>query len=66
MKKFVPRDQLASYERDWAVISTHLVGGRTAIHVMAPTRPDPSFEEVAPDLEDVYFSALDAASRKAA
>jgi ABC-type multidrug transport system ATPase subunit len=65
-KKFVPRDQLASYERDWAVISTHLVGGRTAIHVMAPTRPDPSFEEVPGDLEDVYFSTLHAADQKAA
>ncbi len=28
-KKFVPREQIAQYERDMAVISTHLVGGRT-------------------------------------
>jgi len=65
-KKQVERDRLAEYERDLSVISTRLVSGRTVIHVIAPARPDPSFEEVAPDLEDVYFSALDAASRKAA
>ena len=65
-KKIVPRDQIASYEREMAVISTHLVAGRTALHVLAPTRPDASFEEVAVDLEDVYFSTLRDANQKAA
>jgi ABC-type multidrug transport system ATPase subunit len=65
-KKFVPRDQIASYEREMAVISTHLVAGRTALHVLAPTRPDASFEEVAVNLEDVYFSTLRDANQKAA
>ena len=65
-KKVVPREQLADHERDLAVISTHLVAGRTAIHVLAPTRPDPSFQEVPADLEDVYFSTLRAAEAKAA
>src|SRR5436309_1769244 len=61
-----PRAEISSYERDLAVISTHLVGGRTAVHVMAPARPDPSFEEVPADLEDVYFSTLHAVDQKAA
>ena len=65
-KKIVPREQIADYERDMAVISTHLVAGRTALHVLAPARPDPSFEEVAADLEDVYFSTLRDANQKAA
>jgi len=65
-KKFVPRDQLAAYEREMAVISTHLVGGRTAIHVVAHQRPDASFEEAPVDLEDVYFSTLRSANQKAA
>jgi len=65
-KKVVPREQLADHERDLEVISTHLVAGRTAIHVLAPTRPDPSFQEVPADLEDVYFSTLRAAEAKAA
>ena len=65
-KKVVPREQLADHERDLTVISTHLVGGRTAIHVLAPGRPDTSFQEVPADLEDVYFSTLRSAEAKAA
>jgi ABC-type multidrug transport system ATPase subunit len=65
-KKIVPREQLADHERDLEVISTHLVAGRTAIHVLSPSRPDPSFQEVSADLEDVYFSTLRAAEAKAA
>ena len=62
----MPREQLADHERDLAVISTHLVAGRTAIHVLAPSRPDASFQEVSADLEDVYFSTLKSAEAKAA
>ncbi|HXH27783.1 MAG TPA: ABC transporter ATP-binding protein [Candidatus Polarisedimenticolia bacterium] len=65
-RKIVPRDQLAGYERDLTVISTHLVAGRTAIHVLAATRPDASFDEVPADLEDVYFSTLRAPEPRAA
>lgn len=65
-KKIIERDQLAAHEKDWMVISTRLVGGRTAIHVVAPDRPDPSFEAVPADLEDVYFSTLRTADQKAA
>jgi len=65
-KKIVPRAQLGAYERDLTVISTHLVAGRTAVHVMAPQRPDPSFEEVPADLEDVYFSTLKGAGARLA
>jgi len=65
-KKIVPREQIAAYERDMAVISTHLVGGQTALHVLSPSRPDLSFQEVSVDLEDVYFSTLRGADQKAA
>ncbi len=65
-KKVVPRERLADHERDLTVISTHLVAGRTAIHVLSPGRPDASFEEVPADLEDVYFSTLRSAEAKAA
>jgi ABC-type multidrug transport system ATPase subunit len=65
-RKRVARGQLADYERDLSVISTRLVAGVTVIHVVADARPDASFEEVAPDLEDVYFNALDPTGRKAA
>ena len=65
-RKIVPRDRLAEIQRDHAVISTHLVAGQTVVHVLAPGRPDPSFEEVGVDLEDVYFSTLRDADSKAA
>ncbi len=65
-KKVIEREQLAAHGRDWMVISTRLVAGRTAIHVVAPERPDASFEAVPADLEDVYFSTLRAADQKAA
>jgi ABC-type multidrug transport system ATPase subunit len=65
-KKIVARDDLQAHERDWAVISTRLVAGRTQIHVLAPERPDASFEQVAPELEDVYFSTLRSSDVQAA
>jgi len=65
-KKMVTRDDLPAYERDCAVISTRLVAGRTQIHVLSGARPDASFEEVSPMLEDVYFSTLSSADVKAA
>jgi ABC-type multidrug transport system ATPase subunit len=65
-KKIVARDDLQAHERDWAVISTRLVAGRTQIHVLSSGRPDPSFEQVAPELEDVYFSTLRSSDVQAA
>jgi ABC-2 type transport system ATP-binding protein len=65
-KKVVARDDLQAYERDCRVISTRLVAGRTQIHVLAADRPDASFEEVSPLLEDVYFSTLSRSNEKAA
>ncbi len=65
-KKIIGRDQLPSYEKDCVVISTRLVAGRTAIHVVSGARPDATFDQVAPDLEDVYFSTLRSANQQAA
>ncbi len=48
------------------VISTRRSAGRTVLHVYAETPPtDSSFEPVPPDLEDVYFLALDGVAGKA-
>jgi ABC-type multidrug transport system ATPase subunit len=57
-KKVIPRSELSNYESQFRVISTHLVGGKTVIHVVSDTKPDSTFTEVTPDLEDVYFSTL--------
>jgi ABC-type multidrug transport system ATPase subunit len=65
-KKIITRDQLPAYEKDCTVISTRLVAGRTAIHVVAKDRPDATFDPVSPDLEDVYFSTLRSVGAQAA
>jgi ABC-2 type transport system ATP-binding protein len=54
-RKSVPKQDVDQYAN---VISTHLFGGETFIHVLSATQPDPTFEPVAPTLEDVYFSVL--------
>jgi ABC-type multidrug transport system ATPase subunit len=65
-RKFVGKDELAAHRERLRVISTRRLAGQTLIHVYDETRPDPSFEPVAPDLEDVYFLAINDAARAAA
>ena len=68
-RKTVPKSAVAHYRAAHAVISTHLYAGQTRLHVLSDRAPEPGFEPAAPDLEDVYFSALsagDAARREGA
>ena len=57
-KKIIDRDAVLAYEREYEVISTRLLAGRTLLHVRNDTRPDASWEPVDPDLEDVYFTVM--------
>jgi ABC-type multidrug transport system ATPase subunit len=57
-RRVIARDALQQLEQEHTVISTKLLAGRTVVHVYSDSRPGPAFESVAPDLEDVYFSAL--------
>src|ERR1043166_7501808 len=57
-RKTVAKSSVDEYRRELAVISTRLFAGRTQLHVIADEQPDAGFEPAAPDLEDVYFSAL--------
>ncbi|HEV8658425.1 MAG TPA: ABC transporter ATP-binding protein [Thermoanaerobaculia bacterium] len=57
-QRVIPKEQLATYQQEHAVISTRLVAGKTVVHVFADERPDASFEPVPVSLEDVYFSTL--------
>src|SRR5688572_8809214 len=57
-RKTVPKSAVKEYRTAHNVIATRLFGGQTQIHVLADEPPEPGFEPVAPDLEDVYFSAL--------
>ncbi len=62
-QKSIAKDQIDEYSDRLTVISTRLQAGRRVIHVLAGSQPDESFESVAPDLEDVYFSAMLGAGR---
>jgi ABC-type multidrug transport system ATPase subunit len=57
-KRVVAKHELPEIERDYRLIGTKLLAGRTLVHVLAETRPGPEFEPVEPDLEDVYFSVM--------
>ena len=57
-KKILDRDELPAYQREHRVISTKLLAGRIVVHVFGDARPDPTFDPVDADLEDVYFTTM--------
>lgn len=58
-RKLVSKEEAAALATaGMQIISSRLHAGRTVIHVLADGRPDAAFEEVAPDLEDVYFAQI--------
>ena len=58
-RKLVTKEEAQALDAAGAqIISSRLHAGRTVVHVLAPARPDAAFEEVAPDLEDVYFAQI--------
>jgi ABC-type multidrug transport system ATPase subunit len=57
-RKTIERNQLASYKSNMQVISSKLAAGSTVIHVYSVEDPGDGFEQVSPDLEDVYFHRL--------
>jgi ABC-2 type transport system ATP-binding protein len=57
-RRSIDKAELDSYRARMTILSTRLAGGRTLLHVLADTPPEPGFEPVAPDLEDVYFGRL--------
>jgi ABC-type multidrug transport system ATPase subunit len=64
-RKTIAKAELDAHRRDYDVIATRLLGGRTLIHVLADSNPGNGFEPMQGDLEDVYFSTL-AGTRRAA
>ena len=57
-RRLISKDELPALEREHAVISTKLLGGRTLVHVYSDTSPGPEFQPADPDLKDVYFSTM--------
>ncbi|MCK4709786.1 MAG: ATP-binding cassette domain-containing protein, partial [Gammaproteobacteria bacterium] len=64
-RKLISKKELNDHQSRFDIISTHLKAGQTVIHALADQQPDESFEQLSPDLEDVYFSTI-FNSRKAA
>ena len=57
-RKQIVKADLKRYEQEFTLLSTRLVAGHPVIHVFSAGRPEDGFEQVAPDLEDVYFQRL--------
>ncbi len=57
-RKIIVKEELASHQAQYNIISTHLKAGKTVVHVLADSQPGEGFVAMTPDLEDVYFSTL--------
>lgn len=57
-RRTVSKESLASYQENFTVLTTRLVGGKPQINVYAESQPDDGFRQVEADLEDVYFLQL--------
>ncbi|HEX8829802.1 MAG TPA: ABC transporter ATP-binding protein [Longimicrobium sp.] len=57
-RKAVDRGEAARYLESMPVLFTRLAAGRTVVHVLADRSPEDGFEPTEPDLEHVYFAAL--------
>ena len=60
-KRKIAKAELETYRANYNVISERLVGGVPEIHVLNDTQPDAQFERMPVDLENVYFSHINAA-----
>ena len=54
-RRVVAKQELDDFQRHFTIISTKLVAGRTVVHAVSDSQPDPSFTPVNASLEDVYF-----------
>ena len=56
--RVVEPGELPALRKQFELIATRLRAGRTVIHVVADSAPDPRFQPVHAGLADVYFSTL--------
>lgn len=57
-RRIVEKSMLTELEREHKVISTKLLSGQTVAHIYSKENPGSGFEQVPPDLEDVYFTTM--------
>jgi ABC-type multidrug transport system ATPase subunit len=57
-RKAVTRAELADCARSLSVLGTRWHEGHLVVHVLSSGPPDSSFEQVPPDLQDLYFRTV--------
>ena len=57
-RRIVEKSALPALEKEYKIISTRLLSGKTLVHIYSEADPGEGFELVPPDLEDVYFSTM--------
>lgn len=57
-RRVVDKQKLPELEQSVKIISTRLQSGRTVVHIYSEEDPGNGFEQVYPDLEDVYFTTM--------
>lgn len=61
-QKMLNRDELKNYASEYKIISNKMVGGQPLIHIFSEDHPQNGFEQVNPNLEDVFFSKINTAN----
>jgi ABC-2 type transport system ATP-binding protein len=64
-QKIIERNEVAEYKSNHSVISDKMVAGKPLIHVLNDSNPGPGFENIAPTLEDVFFSKINISDKVA-
>lgn len=57
-QKVVAREELQDYANNFSIISNKMVAGQPLIHIFSESNPAQGFEQVKPNLEDVFFSKI--------
>ncbi|HZY80749.1 MAG TPA: ABC transporter ATP-binding protein [Cyclobacteriaceae bacterium] len=63
-RKVIRKDEIPKIEQEHTLLSIKLLSGRRVVHIYNDGYPGVDFEQVPPDLEDVYFNAVSQHSRK--
>ena len=63
-RKVIHKDEIPKLEQEHLLLSTKLLSGRRVVHIYNEGFPGGDFEQVLPDLEDVYFNVISQHSRK--
>ncbi|ANE49285.1 ABC transporter ATP-binding protein [Flavisolibacter tropicus] len=57
-RRIVDKSAMPKLEQEYKIITTKLLSGRTVVHIYSEEDPGNGFEQVVPDLEDVYFTTM--------